>query len=80
MNGENDATVHQLMNEVTECLQYARGLTGLLAQLVEGAGEVNGKDLAMALRAWRRLWRRGVGEPGRRMSSWFGRRLSRVPE
>lgn len=47
------------MNEVTECLQYARGLTGLLAELLEDAEEVTGKDLSIALRAVEALMETG---------------------
>jgi len=68
MNGLNDrvylaspdATAHELMNDATELLQYARGLTGLLAELIYEADEVKCRDMAIALGAIQALTRMGL--------------------
>ena len=59
MNGSKDpmslgnpgATAHDLMNDATEWLQYARGVSSLLASLIYEAEEVRCKDVASALDA-----------------------------
>lgn len=55
-----DATVHELLNEATEWLQYARGVTGLLADLVHEADTVNCQRMALGLEAIGALTRMGV--------------------
>jgi hypothetical protein len=46
-----DATAHELMNEASEWLQYARGLASLLAELMYETEKVKGKDVAASLEA-----------------------------
>ncbi|NID17238.1 hypothetical protein [Luteibacter yeojuensis] len=46
-----DATAHALMNEATEWLQHARGISSLLASLIYEAEGVKCKDMASALDA-----------------------------
>jgi hypothetical protein len=68
MNGPKDrtymvnpsATAHELMNDATEWLQYARGLTGLIAELVYEAEEVKCKDMASALDAIEAMMHMGL--------------------
>jgi hypothetical protein len=67
MNGKNrsylaspDATAHDLMNDATEWLQHARGLTSLLAGLIYEADEVDCKDTAGALDAIEALTHMGL--------------------
>lgn len=55
-----EATAHQLMNEATEWLQYARGLTGLLADLIHEADVVDCKRLALGLEGIGALVHMGV--------------------
>ena len=45
------ATAHELMNDATEWLQYARGVSSLLASLIYEAEEVKCKDMASSLDA-----------------------------
>ena len=44
-----DATVHDLMNGVTEWLQYAKGIIHLLSEHVDEADELKRKDLSVVL-------------------------------
>ena len=46
-----DATVHDLMNGVTEWLQYAKSITHLLAEVIDEADDLKRKDLGIALEA-----------------------------
>jgi hypothetical protein len=55
-----EATAHQLMNEATEWLQYARGLTGLLADLIHEADAVDCRRMALGLEAIGALAHMGV--------------------
>lgn len=48
---DSDATAHSLLNEATEWLQYTRGLTELLAELVHESDAVDCRRMAMALEA-----------------------------
>jgi hypothetical protein len=55
-----EATAHDLMNEATEWLQYARGLTRLLADLIHEAEAVDCQRLAQGLEAIGALTHMGV--------------------
>jgi hypothetical protein len=48
---EPGVTAHDLMNDATEWLQYSRGLTHLLSELLHDADGVKGEDIAIALDA-----------------------------
>jgi len=48
-HADPEASAHELMNAATEWLQYARGLTGLLADLVHEADVVDCQRLALGL-------------------------------
>jgi hypothetical protein len=48
---DGDVSVHELLNDATEWLQYARGLTGLLADLVHEADVVDCGRMALGLEA-----------------------------
>lgn len=55
-----EATAHDLMNAATEWLQYARGLTDLLADLVHEADAFDCRKMALGLEAIGALTRMGV--------------------
>lgn len=55
-----DASVHDLLNDATEWLQYARGMTSLLADLVHEADAVDCHQMALGLEAIAAMTRAGV--------------------
>lgn len=55
-----EMTTHDLLNKATEWLQYARGLTDLLAEFVHESDEVDCRRLALGLEAISALTRLGV--------------------
>lgn len=55
-----DASVHELLNEATEWMQYAAGLTELLSDLVHEADVVNCGRMALALEAVSAVTRLGA--------------------
>jgi hypothetical protein len=54
------ANPHDLLNEATEWLQYARGLTQLLAELVHESDAVDCQRMALGLEAIGALTRKGL--------------------
>ncbi|MGY3232008.1 hypothetical protein ACVWWJ_003492 [Luteibacter sp. HA06] len=56
----SEASVHDLLNDATEWLQYARGLTGLLADLIHEADSVDCQAMALGLEAIKALTQVGV--------------------
>ncbi len=50
-----DASAHELLNEATEWMQYATGVTELLSDLVHEADVVNCRRMALARTCLRRL-------------------------
>jgi len=54
------ADPHDLLNEATEWLQYARGITQLLAELVHESGTVDCGRMAMGLEAIAAMTRMGL--------------------
>jgi len=57
---EAETTTHDLLNQATEWLQYARGLTELLAELVHESDTVDCRRMALGLEAISSLTRLGV--------------------
>ena len=57
---EPETSVHQLMNDATEWLQYAQRLTGFVSELIEDAGELKGKEMAAVLMVIDALMSRGL--------------------
>jgi len=55
-----ETSVHDLLNDATEWLQYARGLTGLLADLIHEADSVDCGRMALVLEAIGALTHVGV--------------------
>lgn len=55
-----DATTHDLLNDATEWLQFARGLTELLAELVHESDTVDCRRMALGLEAIGALTRMGL--------------------
>ena len=60
MLADENATPHILLNEATEWLQYSRGLTQLLAELVHEAEVVDCVKMGLALEAVSALTRSGI--------------------
>ncbi|MDQ7997207.1 MAG: hypothetical protein AAGC76_15310 [Luteibacter sp.] len=54
------ATPHDLMNEATEWLQYARGLNGLLADLIHESDAMDCQRVALGMEAIGALMRMGI--------------------
>jgi len=59
-HADPEATAHELMNASVQWLQYARGLTGLLADLIHEADVVDCQRVALGLEAIGALTRMGV--------------------
>lgn len=59
-HADPEATAHDLMNEATEWLQYARGLTGLLSDLIHEADAVDCQRMALGLEAVGALMHMGI--------------------
>jgi hypothetical protein len=57
---ESGATVHELLNEATEWLQYACGISELLAELVHESDSVDSRRMALALEAIGKITRTGA--------------------
>ena len=55
-----EASAHDLLNDATEWLQYARGLTELLAELVHESDVVDCRHMALGLDAIGALTRLGL--------------------
>jgi hypothetical protein len=55
-----DATAHDLLNNVAELLQYARGLTELLAEFVHESDTVDCRRMALSLDAVAALTQMGA--------------------
>ncbi|PTR32747.1 hypothetical protein C8J98_105301 [Luteibacter sp. OK325] len=59
-HADPDASAHDLMNESIQWLQYARGVTGLLADLIHEADRVDCQRVALSLEAIAALTLMGV--------------------
>ena len=57
---DTETSVHELMNDATEWLQYAQRLTGFVSELIEDAGELKGKEMAAVLMVIDALMSRGL--------------------
>ncbi|UPG86388.1 hypothetical protein L2Y94_03240 [Luteibacter aegosomatis] len=57
---DEDATAHELLNQATEWLQYARGLSQLLADLVHETDDLDCGRMALGLEAIGELTHLGV--------------------
>ena len=57
---EHDANAHELLNEATEWLQYARGVTQLLAELVHESDDLDCAQMSLALDAIGAMTQRGI--------------------
>ena len=68
-----DASVHDLLKDATEWLQYSRGLTELLADLLHEAESANFLRVALGLEAIGALTQGGVGAPRRHGRGFTGR-------
>jgi hypothetical protein len=55
-----DATAHDLLNNATELLQYARGVTELLAEFVHESDAVDCRRMALSLDAVAALTQMGA--------------------
>lgn len=66
----DEPSAHELMNEATEWLQYARGVTVLLADLVHEADDVDCKQMALALEGIAAMTREGLRRVGEAHVEW----------
>jgi hypothetical protein len=57
---DGESTAHGLLNEATEWLQYSRGLTELLAELIHEADTVDCRRMALGLEAISATTRMGL--------------------
>lgn len=55
-----DATTHDFLNEATEWLQFSRGITELLAELIHESDNVDCRRMALGLEAIGALTRMGL--------------------
>lgn len=69
-----EASVHDLLNDATEWLQYARGITGLLADLIHESDSVDCRQMALGLEAIGALHKWGCDAQRRRTRACAGRR------
>jgi hypothetical protein len=60
----SEVSAHELLNDATMWLQYARGVTGTLADLVHEAEEIDCKQLSLSLEAVAAMTRLGVRQLG----------------
>lgn len=61
---EREVSAHELLNDATMWLQYARGVTATLADLVHEAEEIDCKQLSLSLEAVAAMTRLGVRQLG----------------
>jgi hypothetical protein len=61
---------HDLLNEATEWLQYAKGVTTLLADLIHEADAVDPHNMALSLEAIAAMTRLGVQRVGQAHAQW----------
>ena len=57
---ESGATAHELLNEATEWLQYACGISELLAELIHESDSVDCQRMALALEGIGKITRTGA--------------------
>ncbi|HXS17663.1 MAG TPA: hypothetical protein VN764_10770, partial [Polyangiaceae bacterium] len=57
---ETGANAHELLNEATEWLQYSRGVTQLLAELVHESEDLDCAQMSLALDAIGAMTQRGI--------------------
>jgi hypothetical protein len=69
---EPQPSPHDLLNDATMWLQYARGVTTVLADLIHEAEEVDCQQLSLSLEAIAAMTRLGVQQLGeaRAMAHW----------
>jgi hypothetical protein len=60
LTAEPQPSTHDLLNDATMWLQYARGVTTVLADLIHEAEEVDCKQLSLSLEAISAMTRLGV--------------------
>ncbi|MGA7437418.1 MAG: hypothetical protein WBW32_04720 [Luteibacter sp.] len=67
---DGEPSAHELMNEATEWLQYARGVTVLLADLVHEADAVDCQQISLALEAIGAMTHAGLQRVGQAHERW----------
>ncbi|QDE38524.1 hypothetical protein FIV34_04565 [Luteibacter pinisoli] len=70
-----DPSVHDLLNEATQWLQYARGVTRLLADLIHEADAVDCKQVALSMEAIAAMTRLGADRVAEAHGEWHARFL-----
>ena len=67
---ENESSIHDLLNEATVWLQYARGVMATLADFVHEADVVDYKQLGLSLEAIAAMTQAGLERVGRAHAQW----------
>ena len=75
MSERTEVSVHELMNDATEWLQYAQRLTGFVSEVAEEAVELEGKEMANVLVVVDALLRRGLDCAMRAHTQWVREQL-----
>ncbi|HEY4093813.1 MAG TPA: hypothetical protein VGN46_20090 [Luteibacter sp.] len=70
-NIEHEPSAHELLNEAIVWLQYARGVTATLADLVHEADTVDCKQLGLSLEAIAAMTQAGVQRVGQAHAQWI---------
>ncbi|UPG95784.1 hypothetical protein [Luteibacter aegosomatissinici] len=65
-----DPSAHELLNEATQWLQYARGVTSLLADLIHEADGVDCKQVALSMEAIAAMTHLGTERVGQAHAQW----------
>ncbi|UPG92640.1 hypothetical protein [Luteibacter aegosomatissinici] len=72
--------IHDLLNEATMWLQYSRGVTATLADLIHEADEVDCQQLALSLEAIAAMTRLGVHQLSEARAQAYWGAASEVPD
>lgn len=75
-NAACEPTAHELLNDAMQWLQYARGVTSLLADLIHEADAVDCKQVALSMEAIAAMTRLGTERVGQAHAEWHARSLS----
>ncbi|UPG95390.1 hypothetical protein [Luteibacter aegosomatissinici] len=73
-----EPSAHELLNEATQWLQYARGVTSLLADLIHEADEVDGKQVALSMEAIAAITHLGTDLVGQAHAQWHWQRAEKA--
>lgn len=77
-NLDDETTMHDLLNEATEWLQYSRSLTELLAELVHESDTVDCRRMALGLEGIGAMTRMGLRCTARAHAHGLGKGAERM--